>query len=182
LAYAVAVQRDVEQLVHAARHGDSAALGELVRLTQDQIWRLVSYQAAGEDTADLVQETYLKAIRSLDNYRGESSFVGWLSGIARHVCADHIRRRVRRRRLHQKLSGLAQEVATNDASPIDDLIACLSPDRQEAFVLTQLVGLSYEEAATACGCPVGTIRSRVARARADLIALVSQLDDHRSAR
>jgi RNA polymerase sigma-70 factor, ECF subfamily len=168
------MRRDLDHLVEAARHGDSVALGELVRVTQDQIWRLVSYQAGGEDTADLVQETYLKAIRSLPSYRGDASFVGWLSGIARHVCADHVRRRIRRRRLQQKLSGLAQDFATNDASPIDDLVAVLSPDRREAFVLTQLVGLSYEEAATACDCPVGTIRSRVARARADLIDLVTE--------
>jgi RNA polymerase sigma-70 factor, ECF subfamily len=179
-SYDDVMARNLDHLVDAARHGDSRALGELVRLTQPQIWKLVSYQATGEDTADLVQETYLKAIRSLDSYRGDASFVGWLSGIARHVCADHVRRRMRRRRLHQRLSGLAHDFATNDASPIDDLIAVLSPDRREAFVLTQLVGLSYDEAAQACGCPVGTIRSRVARARADLIELVNEQPGQRT--
>lgn len=49
-------------------------------------------------------------------------------------------------------------------------VAALAPDRRDAFVLTQLVGLSYPEAAEVCGCPVGTIRSQVARARADLVA------------
>jgi RNA polymerase sigma-70 factor (ECF subfamily) len=51
-------------------------------------------------------------------------------------------------------------------------VAALPPERREAFVLTQVVGLSYDEAATVCTCPVGTIRSRVARARSDLIAAI----------
>jgi RNA polymerase sigma-70 factor (ECF subfamily) len=54
-----------------------------------------------------------------------------------------------------------------------DLLATLSPDRREAFVATQVLGLSYAEAAEVCGCPVGTIRSRVARARNDLIAAMA---------
>ena len=58
----------------------------------------------------------------------------------------------------------------------DDLVAGLDADRREAFVLTQLVGLSYEEAAAVVGCPIGTIRSRVARARADLLAVVAHAD------
>jgi RNA polymerase sigma-70 factor (ECF subfamily) len=58
---------------------------------------------------------------------------------------------------------------------IDDLLDTLSTDRREAFVLTQLLGLSYEEAAVALECPIGTVRSRVARARADLLAEVRRI-------
>ena len=57
-----------------------------------------------------------------------------------------------------------------DAVTLDALLATLTRERREAFVLTQLVGLSYAEVADVCGCPVGTVRSRVARARADLVA------------
>ena len=57
---------------------------------------------------------------------------------------------------------------------VDDLLDVLAADRREAFVLTQLVGLSYEEAAAVVGCPIGTIRSRVARARADLLVAVDR--------
>ena len=57
------------------------------------------------------------------------------------------------------------------------LVQRLDPDRREAFALTQLAGLSYEEAATIVGCPIGTIRSRVARARGDLRAAMSDADD-----
>ena len=59
---------------------------------------------------------------------------------------------------------------------IDDLLDTLGTDRREAFVLTQLLGLSYEEAAVALGCPIGTVRSRVARARADLLAEVRRIE------
>lgn len=62
------------------------------------------------------------------------------------------------------------------ASDLEALLAGLDTDRRSAFVLTQIVGCSYEEAAEICGCPVGTIRSRVARARADLIAVVRRAD------
>ena len=54
---------------------------------------------------------------------------------------------------------------------LDELLRDLEPDRRDAFVLTQMIGLSYEETAVVCGCPVGTVRSRVSRARADLVAM-----------
>ncbi len=60
---------------------------------------------------------------------------------------------------------------------LDALVAALDPDRREAFVLTQLLGLRYDEAAEVCGCPIGTIRSRVARARLDLAAALSADSD-----
>jgi RNA polymerase sigma-70 factor (ECF subfamily) len=59
---------------------------------------------------------------------------------------------------------------------VDDLLALIDADRREAFVLTQMVGLSYEDAAAVVGCPIGTIRSRVARARADLVQIVARSD------
>jgi RNA polymerase sigma-70 factor (ECF subfamily) len=65
-----------------------------------------------------------------------------------------------------------------ESAAVGDLLARLDADRREAFVLTQVVGMSYAEAAEVAGCPVGTIRSRVARARADLVAA---LDDGRRA-
>jgi RNA polymerase sigma-70 factor (ECF subfamily) len=65
---------------------------------------------------------------------------------------------------------------TSGRVDLDALIAALQPERREAFVLTQLLGMSYDEAADVVGCPIGTIRSRVARARADLIALVNRAE------
>jgi RNA polymerase sigma-70 factor (ECF subfamily) len=96
----------------------------------------------------------------------------WLLSIARRACADHVRRRQRQRRLVDRLTVEAacrgDAVDAGDVSETVDLLGRLDPDRREAFALTQLAGLSYVEAATIVGCPIGTIRSRVARARDDL--------------
>lgn len=121
---------------------------------------------------DLVQDVYVRAIRALPTYRGEAPVLVWLISIARRVCADHVRRRQRQRRLLGRLMAVRAEVTTAQPVPIDDLVSGLDPDRSDAFVLTQLLGFTYDDAATALGCPVGTIRSRVARARADLFGVV----------
>ncbi|MGH9139430.1 MAG: sigma factor-like helix-turn-helix DNA-binding protein, partial [Acidimicrobiales bacterium] len=72
-------------------------------------------------------------------------------------------------RLRARLAGRPSGPTPAPGAPIAALLAVLDPDRREAFVLTQLLGLTYAEAAAVCGCPVGTIRSRVARARDQLI-------------
>ena len=154
--------------------GDDAAVGELVRLTQPAVWHVCGALGSPGEVEDLVQETYLRALGSLPRYRGEAPVRVWLLSIARRVCADHVRRRQRRRRLAERLAQQAQppEVAAPEA--VADLLDGLAPDRREAFVLTQLAGLSYDEAAQVAGCPIGTIRSRVARARADLLDVVAR--------
>lgn len=158
-----------DRLVAAAREGDDVAVAALVRLTQDDVRRLCAVLGSRGEVDDLVQETYLRAFRALDSYRSEAPFRSWLLAIGRRVCADHVRRRQRERRLLDRLSA----TAASDVAPARDhteaLLAGLDPARREAFVLTQLLGLSYEEAAEVAECPVGTIRSRVARARADLM-------------
>ena len=167
---------ELRSLLDAAREGDDHAVRELVRRTQPAVWRLCSALGSTGEEADLVQETYLRAFRSLDSYRGDAPVQAWILSIGRHVCADHVRRRSRQRRLLDRITrvqprdlddGLTPAAATGDG--IDDFVRALSPERQEAFVLTQVVGLSYEEAADVIGCPIGTIRSRVARARLDLL-------------
>jgi RNA polymerase sigma-70 factor (ECF subfamily) len=160
-------------LVDAVREGDDVALGELVRRTQPAVWQLCTALGSPGEEEDLVQETYLRAVRAIGTYRGEAPPLAWLLTIARHVCADHVRARQRSRRLLQRLVGTAgDDVVVGPHVPIDEILRHVEPDRREAFVLTQLVGLSYEEAATVIGCPIGTVRSRVARARADLAAVV----------
>jgi RNA polymerase sigma-70 factor (ECF subfamily) len=84
------------------------------------------------------------------------------------VCADAVRAAVRSRTWEPDIAGIATDPA--DSVTLQSLLDALDRDRREAFVLTQLVGLSYAEAADVCACPVGTIRSRVARARADLVS------------
>jgi len=118
----------------------------------------------------------VRALSSLGRYRGDAPVRLWLLSIARRVCADHVRRRQRTRRLTDRLARHVTATATPAPEVVDDLLAGLDDDRREAFVLTQMVGLSYEDAAGVVGCPIGTIRSRVARARADLLEIVARAD------
>jgi RNA polymerase sigma-70 factor (ECF subfamily) len=160
-------------LVDAAREGDDVAVRELVRRTQPAIWRLCNVLGSPGEEDDLVQDTYLRAFRSLPTYRGEAPITAWLLSIARRVCADHVRQRVRERRLVGVLAkGADDEWVAAPGNPTMGLLDAIDPDRREAFVLTQVAGLSYDEAAVVLDCPVGTIRSRVARARADLVTEV----------
>lgn len=165
-----------ERYVLAAIEGDDAALAHLVRATQPAVWRLCAALGSQGTTEDLVQETYLRALPALRRFRGEVPVQAWLLAIARHVCADDVRRRRRARRLGARLDGLATEAASPEPESIGDLLDDLQPDRREAFVLTQVLGLAYHEAADVMGCPVGTVRSRVARARRDLAVVVIEAE------
>jgi RNA polymerase sigma-70 factor (ECF subfamily) len=162
----------LRHLLDAAVEGDDVALAELVRRTQPTVWRLCTALGSAGEESDLVQDTYLRALKALPAYRGEAPVQAWLLSIARRVCADHVRRRQRQRRLIDKLSRHTTSDSNAPTDSIDDLLASLDADRREAFVLTQFVGLGYEEAAVVLGCPIGTVRSRVSRARAHLLAAV----------
>lgn len=165
---------DVTALALAARDGDRVALSSFIRRTWGDVARLVT-AVAGRDLADDVsQDAYLRALRALPSYRGESSARTWLLSIARHAAVDAVRSAARRRRLARLLSARttdeAVELGLADGVLTEQVLARLDVDRRTAFVLTQLMGFDYAGAAEICGCPVGTIRSRVARARAQLVA------------
>ena len=165
---------DDEQLLRAAIAGDQVALTWFVRETQDHVWRYCAYLGRGEDVADLVQETYARALRALPGFEGRSAVRVWLLAIARRVCADAVRSARRSRSLTERLRGTPLMPDASECISIEMLLRDLHPERREAFVLTQLVGLPYADAAAVCGVPVGTIRSRVARAREDLQARWSE--------
>ena len=170
---------DWTRLALAARdRRDGPALESFVRATQDDVWRLCAHLGDRERADDLTQETYVRVLRSLPMFRGDASVRSWLFSIVRRVVADDIAARQRRRRHH---SDVDHETAPASASPdhqgsvtLAHLLAALDPDRRAAFVITQLLGYSYAEAAETCGVPIGTIRSRVARARESLILLLGE--------
>jgi len=157
----------------AAQHGDDVALGHLVRATQGVIWRFCANLSSRQEADDLTQDVYVRATRNLAQFRGDAPVVSWLLSIARHVCADQVRRNQRRTRLATRLRA-ERPLMIQPPSALDltALVDTLDPDRKTAFVLTQMLGLSYDDAAAVCECPIGTIRSRVARARNDLMAAV----------
>jgi RNA polymerase sigma-70 factor (ECF subfamily) len=168
---------EVTRLALQARDGDELALEGFVRRTQAPVWRLAAHLVDRASADDLTQETFLRAVPALARYRAEAPALVWLLSIARRTCADELRRRTRRRaRLGRVVSlegleGFEPAGASDDTAMADllDVVEGLDTDRRTAFVLTQVLGLSYEEAAQVCAVPIGTIRSRVARARADLM-------------
>ncbi|WAP60051.1 sigma-70 family RNA polymerase sigma factor [Streptomyces sp. S465] len=162
----------------AARAGDPVAVEEFVRATRPDVRRYVAHLSGDPQAVDdLVQDTYLRALRSLPGFQGRSSARTWLLVIARRVVADRIRRLAARPRVAatddwQAAAERSQPRGVpgfDESVALGELLAALPRARREAFVLTQLLGLTYPEAAAVARCPVGTIRSRVARARETLI-------------
>lgn len=169
----------VDELTRAARRargGDPAAIAAVIRGTQADVWRLCAHLVDRESADDLTQQTFLRALRSLPRFRADTSARAWLLTIARRTCMDELRARYRRRRFEtgRPPAGDGEPAGGDVAGWVDLtlLLGQLDPERRSAFVLTQMLGCSYQEAAEICGCPVGTIRSRIARARTDLITLL----------
>ncbi|MGW7256948.1 sigma-70 family RNA polymerase sigma factor [Streptomyces sp. NPDC054834] len=167
----------------AARGGDTAAVEHFVRALHRDVQRYVAHLCGDPQAVDdLAQDTFLRALGSLHRFEGRSSARAWLLSIARRAVIDSYRYAAARPRLsHVPDWQMAVELAQpldlpgfDDGIALLDLLAALPDERREAFVLTQLVGLPYAEAAEVSDCPIGTVRSRVARARATLMDL---LDD-----
>lgn len=175
------------RLLLAARDGDRRALERFVGETQADVWRLCHYLGDARHADDLAQETYERAVASVHRFRAEGSARGWLLTIARRVCVDHTRRATRRRRLeraviHDTTAGGHGDLREHDPSgrvDLDHLLTALDHDRRAAFVLTQVLGLHYDEVAEILDCPIGTVRSRVSRARLDLVAMIDTPTDER---
>jgi RNA polymerase sigma-70 factor (ECF subfamily) len=172
------------ELALRAGAGDRDAATEFIRHTYQQVWRVLVVLSNREVAEDLAQETFARAVRSLPSFKAQAPARAWLLSIARRVAADNLRTAARRPRTESRTEFDPTLVVTGDESEtvaLRALIVDLDADRRLAFELTQLLGLSYAEAAQVCECPVGTVRSRVARARSDL-ALALELRDDRGAR
>lgn len=162
---------ETTRILLAAADGDADALSTFVRRTQADVWRFCAHLVDPGAADDLTQEVFLRAMRSIPRFRGDASARTWLLAVARNVAADEIRRRQRRRRLPDPVVLDVPDHAGH--VELHGLLDHLDEDRRAAFVLTQLLGLPYADAARACDVPIGTIRSRVARAREQLIDLVA---------
>jgi RNA polymerase sigma-70 factor (ECF subfamily) len=170
----------------AARGGDADAVERFVRALHRDVQRYVAHLCGDPQAVDdLAQDTFLRALGSLHRFEGRSSARSWLLSIARRAVVDSYRYHAARPRLSdvpdwQLAVELAQPLGLpgfDDGIALLDLLAALPDERREAFVLTQLVGLPYAEAAEVGDCPVGTVRSRVARARAALLDLLDEAEE-----
>lgn len=181
-----AVYKD-EELVARSKTGDLQAFDELVCRYERKIYTL-AYRMFGNyhDANDLAQEAFLRAFQSIKGFRGDSSFYTWLCRIATNVCRDELRKRYR-----VSVESLDEEVNIGDweikkqiptANPgpaelyerqelqheLQDLINTLTPEFRMALILRDIQGQSYEEIAEQLECSLGTVKSRISRARSYL--------------
>ncbi|MGA4541412.1 sigma-70 family RNA polymerase sigma factor [Uniformispora flossi] len=176
---------DITALALAAGAGCLRSAESFVRATRADVWRFLAYLSDPQAADDLTQETYLRVWTALPRFTGASSARTWLLSIARRVAVDRLRAAAARPRTVDagdwpRLVELAQDTGLpgfDEGILLADLCRRLDPDRRAAFLLTQVLGLGYAEAAAALACPVGTVRSRVSRARADLLGTLRG-DDH----
>ena len=172
-----------KELVRRVRRGDAAAFDLLYTRYQHKVHGLIGrYLTRPEDVEDIAQETFIKAYRALPRFRGESAFYTWLYRIAVNTAKNHLAAR------HQRVqtveldaedadggdlpAALKQEDGPEDTlrsdelkTAIDDALAVLPEDLRSALTLREFNGLSYAQIAEVLDCPVGTVRSRIFRAR-----------------
>ena len=171
------------ELVRRVQRGDRIAFDLLVQKYQHRIAHLVGrYIRDQEEVEDVVQEAFIKAYRGLANFRGESAFYTWLYRIAINTAKNHLVSAGRRvpdqgvdaSEAEQYDSGtLLQEADTPERQALTNeieaevyaAIESLPAELKEAITLRELEGLSYEEIAEVMDCPIGTVRSRIFRAR-----------------
>ena len=152
-----------------AQDGDLGAFTRVVRDAQPEIRRFCAwFMGHTRDIDDEVQETLLRMYKGLHSFRGDSQGISWVLTIARRTCVDHARRHNRQQLL---VRALEKETLTThnhgDVSTfyITEAIDSLPELLRESFVLVKIFGCSYSETAAVLRCPVGTVQSRVARAR-----------------
>ncbi|MCZ0752856.1 RNA polymerase sigma factor RpoE [Aeromonas enteropelogenes] len=172
-----------EQLVERVQRGDKAAFNLLVKKYQHKVVNLVArYVNNPGDVPDVAQEAFIKAYRALPTFRGESAFYTWLYRIAVNTAKNYLTSQGRRPPSSDVEADEAesygggealQEVSTPESLALTDeikrtvfaAIEALPEDLRTAITLRELEGLSYEEIAEIMDCPVGTVRSRIFRAR-----------------
>jgi RNA polymerase sigma-70 factor (ECF subfamily) len=176
-------------LVDAAQTGDTEAIDTLIRRHQVRIFNFARTLTANDaDAEDLAQETFVRAFRGVGRFRGDSSFKNWLYTIATNVARTQMGRRIRQapvweRRLEadevseHQLASQAQSVEETviHREILDRAVSTLPKDLRIALVLRDVEGLEYREIATVLEIPIGTVMSRIFRARKRLRPLLTEL-------
>ncbi|NMA55576.1 MAG: sigma-70 family RNA polymerase sigma factor [Firmicutes bacterium] len=170
-----------EILVKRSRQGDREAFALLIERYQDKIYNLTYRLVSNvDDSADLTQEVFYRAMLKIKEFRGDSSFSTWLYRIATNICYDELRKRKTRRFVPLDDStpdGFSPKIADKTAGPaekcleklmqqhIQKAISTLPPPQRTAVILRDIEGLSYEEIAQISQCALGTVKSRISRGR-----------------
>lgn len=176
-----------QELVSRAKQGDQDAFSQLVEVNQNKIYTLaLRMTGSPEDGADLAQEAFLRAWRSLPSFQGESNFSTWLYRLTSNLCIDFLRREKRRRAVTAAVPLDGEEDSPPAQVPdhrftpesewerkelraaLDRGLSKLSDGHRQVLVLRELEGLSYAEIAGRLELEEGTVKSRIARARMSL--------------
>ena len=178
--------RPEAELVALAQKGDHAAYGALVRRHQDRIYRhLLNLTGSREDALELAQDVFIKAWEALPTWRPEAQFHTWLYRIASNAALDVLRRRkvVPFVALDEDYDAPADQPGPEAQlqgrqrlRSLDAALARLPADQRDIVLLREVEGLSYDELAAALGIDGGTVKSRLARARAALAAIFERTD------
>ncbi len=187
-------QRSDTELIAASLAGDTAAFGELVSRYQNRLYHsLVHMLGSAEDAKDVAQDAFVLAFQKLSTFRGDAQFYSWLFRIAMNA-AVNFRRRVRS--LGASIDAAKERIGTEpadlrrDARPEQPLeqaerqrivraaLAQLSDEFRTPLVLCEMEGLKYEEIAELLKCPIGTVRSRIHRARLELREKLQRMLKH----
>ncbi len=178
------------QIVQQVLQGDVNAFEDLVTEYEKNVYSLTLRMTGNaEDAADMVQETFIKAYNSLSAFRGDSKFSVWLYRIATNVCLDFLRSRSRKPTVSLSMEDddgeeVELDVADDSQSPERLLergltrdavrrgLKALSPEYRQILLLREIQGLSYEEIADVLSLEVGTVKSRIFRARKRLCAFL----------
>lgn len=156
--------------IRAAARGDVGAFEELMNAYQAQVWRFLTHLLGDAALAeDITQETFLRVHRRLRQFRFRSRFSTWLLAIARNAGIDALRARQRQARLLEALPRGRPAADPAGAVEVAEGVASLAPLLRDSFLLIEVVGLTYREAGEVVGVPEGTVKSRVFRARAELV-------------
>lgn len=177
-------------LVARAREGDEAAFEELVHRHEAEIYRVCRRMLGSREAAlDAAQETFVRVFRALGRFRGDAAFRTWVYGIAVNVCRNLLASREFRQAErtgslhgHGEEGGFSLEPPDSGIDPeqaaygrelgraLHAALMAVSQGHREVIVLRDVEGLEYEEIAAALGCRLGTVKSRLARARSALLA------------
>jgi RNA polymerase sigma-70 factor (ECF subfamily) len=178
---------DDQCLIDACRSGKTEAFGVLVSRYQDRLYPTVfRLTGCAEDALDLLQEAFLRAYEKLDRFHGESSFYTWIYRIAVNLALSD-----RRKRRHESSAALPGDPSGDRAlddpavpleraerdERIQEALDALAPDHRAVVVMKEYDGLRYEESGAMLGVPVGTVRSRLHRARCELRERLRSLVD-----
>jgi RNA polymerase sigma-70 factor, ECF subfamily len=158
------------RVIRSAAEGDDAAFTVLMRSAQPHVWRFLRHLLGDDEmAADVTQETFMRVHRALPRFRFDSRFSTWLFRIARNAAIDEQRRSGRRRRLAAAVQPAGPAADGSLGAELAAAMRALSPRLREAFVVVEVFGSRYDDAAEILQVPVGTVKSRVFRARLELV-------------